>query len=108
MIVTGKLYGDPEPLRVKITVDTSDFLHYIVEAARQVTLLDVLLEMAGLTVDQTWALHYQRGAFGPDFSDPDAFDNHLRVLGRVRGKRGHAARAGFVHGWAQHRAGGAS
>lgn len=77
---------------------------YIVETARRQLTLDVILEVIGLTVDQVWARFYVRGT-SHEFASEDAFTNYLVVLSRIRGDRGHAARAAFMQGWAEYRAG---
>lgn len=115
MILMGYPNNGPD---VRLTVDTSrlvgamddahaateDFVRYIVGHGRKMLTLDVMLEVIGLTPDQVWARFYVRGAMDPDFAEPDAVDNYLIVLGRIRGDRGHAARTGFLAGWATHRA----
>lgn len=80
------------------------FTRYIVDTARRTLTLDVILEVIGLSVDEVWARFYVRGT-SHEFATEDAFSNYLVVLGRIRGDRGHAARAAFMQGWAEYRAG---
>lgn len=103
MILTGTL--DPEPISYRLTADCSDFVRYVVSTARQLLVLDLKLEVLNLNADQVWARFYARGALHPDFVTTDAVDHYLRALTRINGDRGHAARSGFLAGWAQHRAG---
>lgn len=79
-----------------------EFERHIVQTARNMLLLDVTLEVVGLSVDQTWALLYTRGAMDPEFTDDASRDNYLRVLLRLKGERGRAAVEGFLAGWATH------
>lgn len=117
MIVCGDL--PPEPVKLTIKADlsqftaavetarvaTDDFVRYMVTTARQLLVLDLKLEVLGLNADQVWARFYTRGAMHPDFADESAVDHYLRALTRIDGDRGHAARTGFLQGWADHRAG---
>lgn len=107
MILSGTLDSVPEPVSVRLTADVTDFVRYLVTTARQLLVLDLKLEVLNLNADQVWARFYTRGALHPDFAGPngpDAVDHYLRALTRINGDRGHAARAGFLQGWVDHRA----
>lgn len=104
MIVMGKLTE---------TTDTSTAFSLLsLEAARRSTAklrhgtrrIAVIREVLPLTVDQVWARFYVRGGMDLAYAEPDAFDDYLRVLAAIPGARGTAARAAFLHGWAEHRA----
>lgn len=101
MIVTGTL--DPRPVHVRLTADTSSFDLYIAKTARWLVELDVKREIVGLSPAGAWALFYTRGAMDSDFATTDAVDQYLRVLTHIGGALGHAARTGFLAGWAEHR-----
>lgn len=110
MILTGKLpvaarrprRVGPREVVVDIKIETEDFTRYVVKAARQITTLDITLEVLRLTPDQAWALFYTRGGFDPEFADPVARDNYLRSVLCLKGERGRAAIEGFLTGWAKH------
>lgn len=104
MILSGTLDSVPEPVSVRLTADVTDFVRYLVTTARQLLVLDLKLEVLNLNADQVWARFYTRGALHPDFATPDAVDHYLCALTRINGDRGHAARAGFLQGWVDHRA----
>ena len=103
MILSGTLDSPSSEPIVRLTANIDDFTRYVLRAARQVTALDVMLEVIGLTVDQTWATFYVRGGMDPEFADEAARDEYLRALLKVKGERGQTAVEAFLRGWFTHR-----
>lgn len=95
---------------VRVVLDGSRIVADAVAASRATDLLrrnlsalTVLREVMHLTTDQVWARFYVRGGMDHRYIEPDAVDEYLRVLNHVPGRKGEAARAAFLRGWAEHR-----
>lgn len=84
------------------TVDTSDFERFLVRTSLNMLVLDIKLEVIGLTVDGVRARFYVRGT-SHEFAEADVRDHYLRALGRIGGDRGEAAREAFLQGWVEYR-----
>lgn len=97
-------------MRVNLVLDTTRFEAAMKAAAestarftRYVQMLTVALEVSTLTPDQIRGRFYVRGALDARFERPDQVDAYLRILNRLPGERGEAARMAFLRGWAEHR-----
>lgn len=94
----------PTPAPLNLVADVAPLVdEALVKLRRNAQSMTVILEVLRMTPDQVWSTFYIRGAMDPRFVGPDAVDDYLCVLSAVAGDRGHAARTGFLHGWAAHR-----
>lgn len=97
-------------MRVNLVLDTTRFEAAMKAAAESVMRFSLhvrevalIMEVSSLTPDQVRGRFYVRGAMDSRFERPDQVDAYLRILNRLPGDRGEAARMSFLRGWAEHR-----